>query len=65
VMPVCGHEEAKPGVIELLGEFGWPADRVVDLGDISRAPSMEMYVNLWVGFWGALGNTRFNIALCR
>jgi 8-hydroxy-5-deazaflavin:NADPH oxidoreductase len=65
VMPVCGHDEAKPGVIELLGEFGWPEDRVIDLGDISRAPGMEMYVNLWVAFWGALGSSRFNIALCR
>ena len=65
VMPVCGHDDAKPAVIELLGEFGWPADRVIDLGDISRAPGMEMYVNLWVAFWGTLGSSRFNIALCR
>ena len=41
-LPICGDESAKPQVVELLGEFGWPADRVQDLGDISSARGMEM-----------------------
>ena len=65
VMPICGHDEAKAGVVELLGEFGWPSDRVIDLGDISGAIGMEMYVVYWVALWGALGSTSFNVALCR
>jgi predicted dinucleotide-binding enzyme len=65
VMPICGDERAKPGVVELLGQFGWPADRVIDLGDITRACGREMYVTLWLGFMSALDSTRFNIALCR
>jgi 8-hydroxy-5-deazaflavin:NADPH oxidoreductase len=65
VLPVCGDEEAKPQVIELLGDFGWPPDRVVDLGDISAARGMEMYLMLWLGFMNSLGTANFNIALAR
>jgi 8-hydroxy-5-deazaflavin:NADPH oxidoreductase len=65
VMPICGDEGAKPTVIELLGEFGWPAERVIDLGDISGACGMEMYVTLWLGFMNSLGTAQFNIALAR
>jgi 8-hydroxy-5-deazaflavin:NADPH oxidoreductase len=65
VMPVCGNEEAKRAAAELLGEFGWPADRIVDLGDISAAIGMEMYVVYWVRLWQALGSTSFNVAICR
>ena len=31
-------EEAKAQVAELLQSFGWPADRILDLGDITRRP---------------------------
>jgi predicted dinucleotide-binding enzyme len=65
VLPICGDEAAKPGVVELLGEFGWPADRVIDLGDISGARGMEMYLPLWLRFMGSLGTPTFNIALNR
>jgi predicted dinucleotide-binding enzyme len=65
VIPICGDEGAKPTVVELLGEFGWPAERVIDLGDISRACGMEMYVTLWLGFMNSLGTAEFNIALAR
>ena len=35
---VCGNDEAaKAEVKALLGSFGWPADRILDLGDISAA----------------------------
>jgi predicted dinucleotide-binding enzyme len=64
-LPICGEEEAKPQVVELLGEFGWPRDRVVDLGDISSARGMEMYLPLWLSLMNSLGTAEFNIALCR
>jgi predicted dinucleotide-binding enzyme len=64
-LPICGDDEAKPQVIELLGEFGWPQDRVVDLGDISAARGMEMYLPLWLALMNSLGTAEFNIALCR
>jgi predicted dinucleotide-binding enzyme len=64
-LPICGDDTAKPQVIELLGEFGWPPDRVVDLGDISSARGMEMYLPLWLALMNSLGTAEFNIALSR
>jgi predicted dinucleotide-binding enzyme len=65
VLPICGDDGAKPAVIALLGDFGWPAERIVDLGDISAARGMEMYLPLWLRFMGTLGGPNFNIALAR
>ena len=58
-------QEAKRQALELLGEFGWPDDRVIDLGDITTARGPEMYVGLWVRLMGALDTTQFNIGLFR
>jgi 8-hydroxy-5-deazaflavin:NADPH oxidoreductase len=65
VLPVCGHEDGKQQVTELLGDFGWPPQRVIDLGDISAARGMEMYLPLWLRLMGSLGTPSFNIALQR
>ena len=62
-LPICGDDGAKPQVIELLAGFGWPQDRIVDLGDISGARGMEMYLPLWLGLMNSLGTASFNIAL--
>ena len=58
-------EEAKRVALGLLGEFGWPAERVVDLGGIATARGPEMYLPLWLGMMGALGTPQFNIAIQR
>lgn len=64
VIFVCGNDEAaKAQTSELLGSFGWPAERIVDLGDITAARGPEMYVVLWVRLLGRLGTARFNISL--
>jgi predicted dinucleotide-binding enzyme len=64
VVFVCGNDEAaKAQARDLLGEFGWPPERVVDLGDITGARGAEMYVMLWVRLWGVVGSARFNVAL--
>jgi predicted dinucleotide-binding enzyme len=61
---VCGsYDEAKRDVITLLESFGWPRPRIVDLGDIAASRGMEMYVTLWLRFYGAVGGPNFNIAL--
>lgn len=63
---VCGNDEgAKGEVTDLLGSFGWPAERTIDLGDISAARGVEMYLPLWLRIMGALGTARFNIAVNR
>jgi hypothetical protein len=63
---VCGNDEAaKTAVVELLGSFGWPAEHVVDLGDITAARGAEAYLLLWIRLWGALGTGYFNINVTR
>jgi predicted dinucleotide-binding enzyme len=59
---VCGNdEEAKAQVVELLQSFGWPAERILDLGDISAARGTELYLALWLRLMGPAGGAAFNI----
>jgi predicted dinucleotide-binding enzyme len=61
---VCGEDgEAKETVTELLVEFGWPRESVVDLGGIEAARGTEMYLPLWLRLMGALGTADFNIQI--
>jgi predicted dinucleotide-binding enzyme len=61
---LCGEDEgAKRQVAEVLESFGWPSDRIRDLGGISSARGMEMYVTFWLRLLGALGIAHFNIAV--
>ena len=63
---VCGDDEdAKRAVSELLEGFGWPRDRILDLGGIHSARGLELYVALWLSLVGAVGGSRFNIAVVR
>jgi predicted dinucleotide-binding enzyme len=66
VLFVCGNDAgAKAEVVELLGRFGWPAERIVDLGDITAARGTEMYLALWVRIMRATGTPTFNVELRR
>lgn len=59
---VAGDDgEAKAQVAELLGEFGWPAEAVLDVGDITAARGLEMYLPLWLRLWGATGTAVLNV----
>ena len=55
--------DAKKTVSGLLGQFGWPADSVIDLGDIKSARGAEALVLFWVFLRGALGDNQFNLAV--
>jgi predicted dinucleotide-binding enzyme len=58
---VCGNEdEAKAQASELLRSFGWRAERIIDLGDITASRGTEMYLPLWLRLMGAVG-PQFNI----
>ena len=66
VVFVCGNDDAaKRQAAALLGEFGWPAERVIDIGDITAARATEMYLMLWLRLMGVVGGPSFNIALAR
>jgi predicted dinucleotide-binding enzyme len=59
---VCGDDEAaKAEVLTLLQSFGWPAEHVRDLGDISAARGLEGYLLLWIRLWGHLQTGYFNV----
>jgi predicted dinucleotide-binding enzyme len=63
---VCGNDaEAKARVVEILQGFGWPADHVIDLGEITAARGQEAYVALWVQLMGAVGSPTFNVHVAR
>ncbi len=58
----CGDDaRAKATVAEVLEDFGWPRERIVDLGGIEGSRGMEMYLALWLRLLRTLGSGHFNI----
>jgi 8-hydroxy-5-deazaflavin:NADPH oxidoreductase len=65
-LPIAGNDEsAKREARELIESFGWPPERVLDLGGIEAARGMEMYLALWLRLMGATGTAQLNIAVMR
>ncbi|MFC8515289.1 NADPH-dependent F420 reductase [Streptomyces sp. NPDC057257] len=63
---VCGDDaDAKEQVTRMLGEFGWPPHRVLDLGGIRSARSVEMLLPLWLDLFRTLGHAEFNLEVRR
>jgi predicted dinucleotide-binding enzyme len=65
---VCGNDAAaKKEVIKLLGDwFGWKAENVIDMGDITTARGTEMMMPLWMQlFQGVIGHPHFNYQIVR
>jgi predicted dinucleotide-binding enzyme len=59
---VCGNDgDAKAQVGELLHSFGWAADDLLDLGDITGARGTEMFLALWLRLYGAFGTGHLNV----
>jgi 8-hydroxy-5-deazaflavin:NADPH oxidoreductase len=59
---VCGEDaSAKAAVGELLQEFGWSPEQIIDLGGIVAARGTEMYLLLWLCLMSSLGTADFNI----
>jgi 8-hydroxy-5-deazaflavin:NADPH oxidoreductase len=55
--------DAKATVTGVLGQFGWPENAVIDLGDITSARGAEALVLFWVFLRGALGGNQFNLGV--
>jgi len=63
---LCGDDAgAKAQVTELLETFGWLSGDIIDLGDITAARGMEMYLMLWLKLMGATGTAQFNIRIVK
>jgi predicted dinucleotide-binding enzyme len=54
---------AKGRVKELLQSFGWK--HIIDVGDISGARGLEMYLPLWVRLYGTFQTASFNVKVVR
>ncbi len=61
---IAGNDaDAKAKVKDILTSFGWIANNILDLGDISKARGVEMYLPLWLSIYGATNNGAFNIKI--
>ena len=59
---VAGNDEAaKKEVLDLAESFGWQRDNMLDLGDVTAARGMEMYLPLWLRIFGAAGTPIVNV----
>lgn len=56
-------EEARQVAAELLRDLGWTD--ILDLGDLTAARGLEMYLPLWVRLFSQLGHPMFNIKVVR
>jgi 8-hydroxy-5-deazaflavin:NADPH oxidoreductase len=61
---VAGNNaDAKSVVKDLMTSFGWKQENILDLGDITKAKGVEMYLPLWLSIFGATNNGAFNIKI--
>jgi predicted dinucleotide-binding enzyme len=59
---ICGNDDAaKAQATVLLEDLGWPASSILDLGDITAARGMEMYLPLWLRLYAATGTAVLNV----
>lgn len=66
LMFLAGNDErAKKTVSTLLNELGWRPPQLLDLGDLTGARGMEMYLPLWFRLYRTLGDGAFNITISR
>ncbi|MEU8922161.1 NAD(P)-binding domain-containing protein [Kitasatospora sp. NPDC048545] len=56
---------AKAEAVALLGGFGWPAEWIIDLGDITAARATEMLMPFWLRMMGHFGSAEFNYSFRR
>ncbi len=63
-MFMAGNDAAAKGKVkELLQSFGWR--HIVDVGDITGARGLEMYLPLWVRLYGTFQTATFNVKVVR
>ena len=61
---IAGNDaSARQIAASLAADLGW--NDVFDLGDLSAARGLEMYIPLWLRIYGQLGRPAFNIKVVR
>ncbi len=59
------NPEAKKQVSKLLQTFGWGADHIIDLGDITTARGTEQILPVWVRLYAAMGTPMFQFKIVK
>ena len=63
---VAGDDDrARDEVKAILRSFGWSEEQIVDLGDLTGARGMELYLILWLRLFQTFGTPRLNIHVAR
>jgi hypothetical protein len=63
---ICGNDaEAKKDVGDILNQFGWNAEHIIDLGDITASRGTEMVLPVWLRIMSVVGNGAFNFKVVR
>jgi 8-hydroxy-5-deazaflavin:NADPH oxidoreductase len=63
---ICGNDaDAKAKVIEILKSFGWNAENILDLGDITNARGTESTLLIWTRIYGATKTGAFNLSIVK
>lgn len=63
---MSGNEEtAKTKVKNLLNDFGWSNDQILDIGDITSARATEMLLPIWLRLYGKFGHGYFNFSITK
>lgn len=57
--------EAKEKVKTLLKTFGWGAEHLIDLGDITTARGTEQLLPVWVRLYAAMGTPMFQFKIVK
>jgi hypothetical protein len=61
---LCGNNSgAKSKVKQLLNQFGWKNENLLDLGDITNARGTEGVMPIWLRIWAATQNGAFNFKI--
>ena len=62
---LCGNDPAAKGKVAgwLCDWFGWKSSNIIDLGDLTGARGMEMWMPLWLRLYGKIGHPHFNLQL--
>jgi 8-hydroxy-5-deazaflavin:NADPH oxidoreductase len=61
---ISGNDaQAKAQVRRLLESFGWTADEVIDLGDITTARGTEQLLPIWARLYAVLPSPMFNFKI--
>jgi predicted dinucleotide-binding enzyme len=60
---ICGNDAGAKGKVTawLCEWFGWKRNNIMDLGDITGARGMEMWMPIWLRLYGKIGHPHFNL----